>query len=237
LGGGLLPSYLKDLHQNYFDIFEIAQVGYTNDDSEAMQGKSYDEQKTIMKEGLRLLNSIGIEPSTFIPPSGSADETTIRVAEELGFNSFVDLYENLSSSKLFILNSWVTLTETSNDTTVLKSSTQLMAEIDNKTDQSPIIISYDVKDFAVDTKNKIKLSRIIDSLRSSEKYLFMTAKQYQETLGAESTPPETTPKWPILPEWALCLIAGAITTVALTIPMVRRYRSSKKLRSTKTAPT
>jgi hypothetical protein len=229
LGGGFLPSYLKDLHQNYFDIFEMAQLGYTNDDSDTLNGKNYQEQKEIMESGLAILKSTGIDPVTFVPSEGSADETTLQVTEELKFRNFVDLFENLSSSRLLILDSWVSLTETVANNTILKSPEQLMAEIDPRINEGVIILQYHVQDFAIDSKGKlVDLSVLIDTLKNSDKYVFMTARQYRETLDAQTTPPETTSQPPILPTWAIYLGIGISATAVLPILLVRMHRSSKK---------
>lgn len=231
LGGGYLPSYLRDLHQNYFDIFEMAQLGYTNNDSEILAGKTYQEQKTVIEKGLQIMKSVGISPTTFVPPSGSADDTTLTVAEELGFKNFVDLYENLSSSKLLILDSWVSLIDQIANGTKLKSPEQLMAEIDQKAPGDLTIIEYQIQDFVNNSRTKMTaLSKIIDSLISSEKYVFMTERQYQETLGYNSTsnPDGTTPS-PTIPEWEIFLALGTSVTIAVTILLARKTRGLKKL--------
>ncbi len=222
-----LPSYLKDLNNNYFDTFEIAQLGYGNNDSEALQGKSYEEQKTIIENGLRVLNQLGIQPKTFIPPVGSADRTTLQIAEELGFQSFVDLYENMTSDNLLVLSSYVSLMDPTSH--ILKQPEQLMADIDNMTNQNPIIIQYQVADFANNTKTRLnRLSTIIDTLRSSEKYLFMTADQYLESVNAHYTPIpiESTPTF--LP-WALYVgVISIALTIILTVSLTFRKRRSKR---------
>jgi hypothetical protein len=157
------------------------------------------------------------------------------IGEELGFKNFVDLYENLSSSRLLVLDSWVSLIAPAGNATNLKSPDQLMAEIDQKAGEDLIIIQYHIQDFAADPRKKLTaLSKIMDSLKTSEKYVFMTERQYQETLNVDSTPtPDGTPRPPTLPDWAVFLIVGASATVGTTILLTRRYGGSKKLSSSK----
>lgn len=224
-----LSSYLKDLNNNYFDTFEIAQLGYGNNDSEALQGKSYSEQKTIIENGRKVLNELGINPATFIPPVGSADRITLQLSEELGFVSFVDLYENMTSQKLFVLNSYVSLMDPVSH--ILKKPEQLMLDLDNMTGKNPIIIQYEVSDFANNTNTRLnKLSTIIDTLRSSGKYLFMTPDQYIESMNAQYTPIPNDSS-PTFPPWALTVGAIAIVVsiaAALSITFKKGLSREKR---------
>ena len=191
-----------------------------------MKGKSYKEQKKIIKSGLKNLTSIGIKPTTFLPPFGSADGTTVKVAEDLGFKTLVSLSGNLNSDKLLIIDSWISLTEAVESETVLKSPERLMAEID-QIDKKVVIVSYHIHDFRLGSGNKVEeLGKIIDILKYSEKYQFMTSREYQETLRDGTLPPsgQTPLQWPILPDWSLYVIIGALVIATLVLLEARRVR-------------
>lgn len=232
VGGGYLPGYLKDLSEGQSDLFEIGQHGYTHNASEMLAGKSYKEQKTTIEDGLSILNSIGIEPSTFMPPYGSADENTAKAAEDLGFKTLVSLYGNLSSTNITILDNWVSLTEGQGNTTTIKSPEQLMAEIDNG-GKNVTIVLYEIEDFAQDTKNKLAtFSQVLNVLQSSEKYVFLTPTQYRETLADQL--PMPSPNTQKLPDWILYLVvavAGAL--VSLTVIFLARKRVISKRKTVK----
>lgn len=226
VGGGFLPSHLKYLNENFLDLFEIAEHGYTPNAPEELKGKSYKEQKKIIKSGLKNLTSIGIKPTTFLPPFGSADGTTVKVAEDLGFKTLVSLSGNLNSDKLLIIDSWISLTEAVESETVLKSPERLMAEID-QIDKKVVIVSYHIHDFRLGSGNKVEeLGKIIDILKYSEKYQFMTSREYQETLRDGTLPPsgQTPLQWPILPDWSLYVIIGALVIATLVLLEARRVR-------------
>jgi hypothetical protein len=236
LGTGMLAPYLRDLSQNYLDIFEMAQLGYSNNDSETMEGKSYNDQRSLVERGLQVLDSIGIKPTTFIPPNGSLDDTTLSVVEDLRFTSFEALDSDFSSNKVLILNSWVSLFNYSTNPPIIKTADQLMTEIDNKTDQNPIVITYQVKDFANMTTSKLKtLSSIMNDLTKSNKYEFMTAKQYEESLQFRN-PSSGTSEQPFdFLRLTVLLSVGASITAA-SIYELKKHRSLRKHHTEPTMP-
>ena len=201
VGGGYLSNLLRKLNEDESDLFEMGQHGYAHED---LKGKSHEQQKEIIQKGLTTLTSIGIKPTTFVPPFGSADETTIRAAEDLKFKIFVDLYEDLHSDRLLIMNSWVSLT-VENDrsarhkfvsgTTTLKQPEQIMTDVDQETGKNSstvIIIVYYIHDFEIDTNSKLaQLSMTLNILKNSGKYRFMTARQYWETLSNDTMATQT----------------------------------------------
>lgn len=220
VGGGFLPRYLKNLNGNFSDLFEIAEHGYTHNTSEVLGNLSYEEQKKVIESGGEILMSMGIKPTTFVPPFGSADGITVKAVEDLGFTTLVSLFGNLSSDKLVIIDSWVSLTEGIENKTVLKSPEQLMAEIDQKKDRNVIIILYQIHDFRPDSGNRIEeLGNILDVLKGSGKYQFMTARDYRETLRNETLPTsgQTPPQEPILPDWSLYIIIGTLVIATLLL--------------------
>ncbi len=222
MGTGILLRHLNNLEEN-FDIFEIGQEGYTDDDSGLMKGKSYEEQKEIVEEGFRVLTSVGLRPDTFVPPHGSADETTVKVAEEIGFKGFVNLYENLRSDTLLVIDSWVSLTDVFENNTVIKTSDELMSEID-RTNEKVTIVLYEINDFQTNSQNKlVEFSNTLRALKNSGKYRFMTLTEYREILenNAEQEHPQT-----FIPiHWisvSICILA-----ICIVILVYRTKKSSQ----------
>ena len=180
VGGGYLPIYLQNVSGNYSDLVEIGLHGYTHNASEMLQGMSYDEQKSVLEKGLQIFGSMGITPSTFIPPFGSADNTTVEVAEDLGFQSFASIYGGLSSNKLIILDNYLSLTTGEGGNVTIKTPEQLMTEIDQNESPEPVVVLYQFFDFQGDTENKLlEFATVLDVLKDSGKYQFMTPRQYK----------------------------------------------------------
>lgn len=187
-GGGYLPILLRDLNYVSADIFEIGQHGYTHNSSEELFGKTYEEQKEIILKGQTILKSVGIDTRTFIPTFDSADTTTVTVTQDLGFENFITSSRGLASDQVFIMDSVIPLTERAGNTTVLKSSSQLMKDIDSS-GQKAIIISYQIFDFQPLSGNSIEdLGKIMDDLKSSGKYRFMTVREYSRLYQQDSLP-------------------------------------------------
>lgn len=187
VGGGYLPVYLKNVSGNYSDLVEIGLHGYTHNASEMLQGMSYDEQKAIVEKGLQIFASMGITPSTFIPPFGSADNTTVEVAEDLGFQSFASIYGGLSSDKVLILDNYLSLTTGEGGNVTIKTPEQLMSEIDQNESPGPVMVLYQFFDFQADTENKLlEFADVLEVLKYSGKYVFMTPRQYKVTVDAQA---------------------------------------------------
>jgi hypothetical protein len=90
-----------------------------------------------------------------------------------------------------------------------------------------LIVSYPIHDFRLGSGNKVEeLGEIIDILKYSEKYQFMTSREYQETLRDGTLPPsgQTPLQWPILPDWSLYVIIGALVIATLVLLEARRVR-------------
>jgi peptidoglycan/xylan/chitin deacetylase (PgdA/CDA1 family) len=187
VGGGYLPIYLQNVSGNYSDLVEIGLHGYTHNSSEMLQGMSYDEQRDIVEKGLQIFNSLGIIPSTFIPPFGSADNTTVKVAEDLGFQSFSSIYGGLFSEKMLILDNYLSLTSGQGGNVTIKTPEQLMSEIDQNEGPEPVMVLYQFFDFQGDTENKLlEFGDVLDVLKDSGKYVFMTPRQYLAIVDEQS---------------------------------------------------
>ncbi len=185
VGGGYLPTFLESVNEDYSDLVEVGENGYTYSDSERLEGLSYDEQKEIIEAGLQILTSMGITPSTFIPPYGSMDNTTVMVLEDLGFkfltNYTYEINTGLSSDIISILDNYVWLTTSEERNVVIKTAEQIMEEIDQNEKAGPVIISYQFYDFWENSDYMLlQLSDVLEALNSSGKYLFLTPRQYQE---------------------------------------------------------
>ena len=187
VGGGYLPIYLQNVSGNYSDLVEIGLHGYTHNASEMLQGMSYDEQKDIVEKGLQIFSSMGITPSTFIPPFGSADNTTVEVAEDLGFQAFSSIYGGLSSSEMLILDNYLSLTTGEGGNVTIKTPEQLMSEIDQNESPEPVMVLYQFFDFQGDTENKLlEFADVLDVLKDSGKYVFMTPRQYRAIVDEQA---------------------------------------------------
>lgn len=185
--GGSLKEHLINFQKSNPDTVEIAQHGY--DHSNELWGKSYDEQKQIVDRGLEIFLSLGIEPRTYVPPFGSADNTTIKVLSDMGFHTLLNPLEDLQSDELTVvapLGVPLCRDRGLGSSCEFKSADELIEEIDrrlraeNKTVAS---IYYHMQD--VSTENNAmnytkynQLSLLLDELKSSNKYQFMTAEGY-----------------------------------------------------------
>lgn len=212
------PGFLKDVSENKSDLFEIAEHAYPSNESDELSGMSYNDQKKIIENGLAILKSIGLKPGVLLPDVGDANEMTVKAGENLGFNNLVTFSDNLSSDKLLITNSIVSLAESINDTPVLNSPEKLMKEID-ELNESVVIIIYSVQDFQPGSGNSVEqLEKILDILKKSKKYQFMTLKAYRETQPisiqaynqSNYTEPVDNPK---MPGWNLYLGLIALLVV------------------------
>jgi len=181
VGGGYLPIYLKNVSDNYSDLVEIGQHGYTHSDSERLQGMSYEEQKEIIEKGLQILGSLEIKPSTFVPPFGSVDNTTVKVTKDLGFQNIIDINSGLSSNEMLILNDYISFTSREGNNLTIKTPEEIMGEIDQKEASVCIIVLYHFHDFQRESENKlIEFASVLDVLKNSGKYVFITPRQYKE---------------------------------------------------------
>jgi hypothetical protein len=188
VGGGYLPIYLENVNMDYSDLVEIGLHGYTHNASEMLQGMSYEEQKDIIEKGLQIFDSMEIIPSTFIPPFGSADNTTVEVAEDLGFQTFSSIYGGLSSDKILILDNYISLTTGEGRNVTIKTPEQLMSEIDQNESPEPVMVLYQFFDFQSDTENKLlEFADVLDVLKDSGKYVFMTPRQYKVIVDKQAT--------------------------------------------------
>ena len=202
VGGGFLPGMLQELHQNDSDLFEIAEYAYSDRD-----GQSYEIQKRSINDSLQVLLRLGIRPATLIPSRLNAYEDTVRAAEELGFENIIASSQSLDPDRLKVLNTLVSMTE---ETGRLREPSELMAEIDGK-EQEAIVVLYQIQNLQPGSGTTLKdLGRILDALKESKKYRFMTADQYLASVpphGRNSMSMER------LPGWGFYLAAAAMYAI------------------------
>jgi hypothetical protein len=185
LGGGFLPGLLQELHQNGSDLFEIAEQAYSPD-----AGEIDPRQNETIRAGHLLLYKMGIKPATLLPHLLKADGSTVKVAEELGFSSLITTSQDLNSEKLRILNSIIFLIKTDGQGYKLKSTEELMAEIDSR-DENALVILYPILNFSPGSGRAIQeLGEIMDALTKSKRYRIMTARQYLEAYPLTDVPSE-----------------------------------------------
>ena len=186
IGNGYLPIYLKGVSDHYYDLVEMAQHGYTHSESEKFGEMSYEEQKDIIERGYQTMISAGIKPSTFVPPYGSLDNNAIEVLKDLGFQNIIDLYSGISSNELLIVSGPdISLMSGEGNDLRVKTPEQIMEEID-QAESSDIIILYHIYDFQRESENKLMdFAHVLDVLKNSGKYVFITPRQYKDLLNGE----------------------------------------------------
>jgi peptidoglycan/xylan/chitin deacetylase (PgdA/CDA1 family) len=190
-----LAIYLKDVNDDYPDLVEIGQHGYTHNITENFSGMNYEQQESIISTGYQILVSVGITPVSFIPPYGSVDNTTVEVTEKLGFhvlcNPAEDATIGLSSNtthNMSILDNYIELTARENwspsANVTIKTAEQIMGEIDQNEGSGPVVILYHIQDFQRDTNDRLlQVANTLEALKDSGKYLFLTATQYEVMVG------------------------------------------------------
>ena len=192
---------LQELHQNDSDLFEIAEYAYSDQSS-----RSYEDQKRSITDSLQELLRLGIRPATMIPSRLNADEDTVRAAGELGFENIIASSQSLDTGRLKVLNTLVSMTE---ETGKLKDPAELMAEIDGK-EQEAIVVIYQIQNLQPGSGITIEdLGRILDALKESKKYRFMTADQYLASLPAHGR----NSSMEKLPGWGFFLASAAIYAI------------------------
>lgn len=209
-----LPANVKDAYNNYSGLVEISQHGWTHNSSEQMGNQTYGQQEATILNGKSILESLGIEPDSFTPPYGSADNNTIQILEDNGYKNLL-LYSwdpALRSSldlntNLMVLNSWTYLLDGSASSPThgqVKSPSQLMKDID-ASPNNVVCVLYHIQDFAPGSANSIdQLGTTLEALKSSGKYQFMTADEFHDALTgtyaqrqAASPTPTALPTQPI----------------------------------------
>lgn len=89
---------IKDFWKKYPQKWQkkgwiIAQHGLNHDLSKKIRtefkGKTYEEQKEILKQGNKILKQNGVKPKCFFAPAHTFDNNTILACKELGYFDFI----------------------------------------------------------------------------------------------------------------------------------------------------
>lgn len=194
-----MAIYLKDVNDDYPDLVEIGQHGYTHNITENFAGMSYEKTENLIGEGHRLLDSVGITPLSFIPPYGSVCNTTVEVTGKLGFQILCNPAEEVTigvssndTNNILILENYIDLTARESwrpsANVTIKTAQQIMEEIDQEETTEPVMVLYHIQDFLRDTQEKLlELANCLEVLKNSEKYLFLTPIQYKVIVDERAT--------------------------------------------------
>ncbi len=251
-GVGYMPVNIKDVYNNYSSLLEISQHGWAHSSTEQMENLSYDDQKAVIENGQNLFASLGIKPVTFTPPYGAANENTVKILEDHGFNNLVlyswnnSLVNSTNASTGFLVtDSYVPLIDSVNTTSAgsyaMKSPDQLMDEID-RSNSNVVFVIYHIQDFAPGSGNSIDdLGKLFDDMNNSKKYQFMTVSEYHDMLmGTSPALPTTGDPSPQLPatnstspgtanaKTNLLYIFGSIFAVFIVVGAVLVYNNTGK---------
>ena len=185
-----------DSHPN----IEVAQHGY--DHEVYLEGMSYSAQYNDIKKGDDLLMSIGVYPTSFIPPFGSADANTVKVLNALGFHTLYNPVEMspTQDDDLLIIQDQIILTRDGDEgpDSVYKTYSTLKSEIDQKLNQYGVaLVLFHMQDFNKGTDNSpvfdtSKANQIVNYANQLENdgYTLMTVEQYYQSLNNPQPPAE-----------------------------------------------
>jgi len=198
----VLAPKLEEWNTSNQGLIEIAQHGW--DHSEYMANLSYTQQKALVQNGLNELSRLGISPKCFTPPFRSQNAYTLQVLGDLGFHTDFDWYGALSStSKIVVLNQSLAelseVVDACGPEVNFKSAAALMNDIDNAiSTYGYAVVAFHQQDFEtltgnLDTLKLAKYGQILQTLKSSGKYQFMTAEEYYQKLGPLVPSPAPTP--------------------------------------------
>lgn len=247
-----LPVNLKGIYDNYSNLLEISQHGWTHSSTEQMDNLSYDSQKAVIENGQNIFASLGIKPVTFTPPYGEANEDTVKLLEDHGFHNLVLYSWNNSlvnktdlGAGFLVTDSFVPLLDSVNTTSTggyaMKSPGQLMNEIDGS-DSNVVFILYHIQDFAPGSGNSIdQLGELFDKLNESKKYQFMTVSEYHDMLTGKTPTPTTTSDAsvklpvtdsishdPIMGGPNIYYILGSVFAIFIVIVSILYYNNTRK---------
>jgi peptidoglycan/xylan/chitin deacetylase (PgdA/CDA1 family) len=170
---------------------EISQHGYDHYEVNQFQGMIYAFQYANISRGKYLFNSVGLNPLSFIPPYGSADDTTIQVLINLGFHTYynpIDMGLTPTTNPLLLSEFLLCKDENEGPTCVFMDYDSMKNNIDQQIQQNGVaLVSYHMQDFNVGTDssqifNTTKAAQIVDYTNrlKSAGYTLMTVEQYYQ---------------------------------------------------------
>jgi hypothetical protein len=189
-GGVGLPFLTKIIEWDINPLTEIAQHDYTHDTH--LIGKDYNFQYNYLSQGTSLLNSWAIYPKSFVPAAGQADDTTVQVIWDLGFNTiynsmFLDL--TLRIDPLIIVDQ-LFLCEGNEfgRKCNIKDYVVLKQEVDEKIQQYEVaLILYHMQDFET-RKGDIDIEKVNELMNRANNfiqdgYTLMTVEEYHQYIN------------------------------------------------------
>jgi peptidoglycan/xylan/chitin deacetylase (PgdA/CDA1 family) len=174
-----------------YSFLEVAQHGY--DHEVFLEGMSYNNQYSRLKKGNDLMKSVGVFPTSLIPPFGSADANTVKALKALGFHTIYNPIEMtpVSDPEILIIQDQVLLCKNNADgrSCVFKDYNNVVSEIESKIQSGGVaLVLFHMQDFESSNGafNSNKANQIVDyanRLRQAG-YTLMTVEQYyQHQLG------------------------------------------------------
>lgn len=191
----ILWPKLKDWFKNKKWLVQIAQHGFTHSGDEYnMNLLSYEKQKEIISNGLNEFAKLGIIPTSFTPPGWAQNQTTIKILGEFNFKTILDWWTGSTSTDdiLVVKQSWVELCNGYDQIGAdckFKSPTVLINEMDAEIAKTGYtVVVFHIQDFVntSGTKDLNKISQyetILNQLKTSWKYDFMTVEEYHDNIG------------------------------------------------------
>ncbi len=180
---------------------EVAEHGY--DHNVYLQGMSYSQQYTRIKNGDDLMKEAGVSPESFIPPFGSADANTVKALNNLGFNTLYNPVEMIpiTDKNLLIIQDQILLCKNEDEgkNCVFRDYNTLKSMINSKINQYGVaLVLYHMQDFNSGTDNRPvfntnKANQIVSYTNQLKQdgYTLMTVNQYYKYLNNAEPPAET----------------------------------------------
>ncbi|MDY7038191.1 MAG: DUF2334 domain-containing protein, partial [Thermodesulfobacteriota bacterium] len=189
-----LVSSLKRWDAN--PLIEIAQHDFMHNTT--LIDQSYAFQYDYLKQGTDLMREWGIKLNSFVPAAGQADDTTIDIAEDLGFHTVYEgIYLNITPRDeplLTITNQLNLCIDNAYGYDCLFTDYLIIqSRIEQKIEEYGVaLITYHMQDFA-DENNELDVLKINQFLEfannlKEDMYTLMTVEQYYQ-FKTKTTPP------------------------------------------------
>ena len=204
---GVIPSGIEDpwgagdriiermQRWDAYSFIEVAQHGY--DHEVFLEGMTYNNQYSRLRKGNDLMKSIGIYPTSLVPPFGSADANTVQVLKELGFHTLHNPIEMepISDPDILIIQDQLHLCKNNLEgrSSVFKDYNTIVSEIESKINTMGVaLVLYHMQDFessggSFNTNKANQLVSYVNQLKQ-DGYTLMTVEQYYQYQLDECVP-------------------------------------------------
>jgi peptidoglycan/xylan/chitin deacetylase (PgdA/CDA1 family) len=181
-----------------YPTVEVAQHGF--DHNPFLADETYTQQYDQIKQGNNLIKSLGIIPTSFIPPFGSANLDTVNVLLSFGFHTLYNPVEMspTSDANLSIIQNQLSLCTNGDEgpSCTYKPYSTIKSEIDAKISQYNVaLVLYHMQDFNKGTDNapvfdSKKASQIVNYSKQLKQdgYTLMTVEQYYQFMHQTQPP-------------------------------------------------